>query len=65
MNRFYINNFPIVDLYKKKSLKSEVVTQIIYGQTFKKIYNFSKWIKIKIKDDNYTGYVKKKNFHLI
>ena len=62
MNRFYINNFPIVDLYKKKSLKSEVVTQIIYGQTFKKIYNFSKWIKIKIKDDNYTGYVKKKKF---
>jgi len=62
MNNFFINNFPFVDLYKKNSSKSEVVTQMIYGEAFKIIYRYPKWIKIKIKDDNYIGYVKKKKF---
>ncbi|MDB9760763.1 C40 family peptidase [Pelagibacteraceae bacterium] len=57
MNNFYTNNYPVVNLYKKTSLKSEIVTQMIYGESFKIINKHSKWIKIRIKEDGYTGYI--------
>ena len=60
MNSLYTNNFPIVNIYKKNSSKSEVVTQMIYGDSFKIIYKSSNWMKIKIKEDGYTGYIKKR-----
>ena len=63
MNNFLSNNFSIVNLYKNKSLKSEVVTQMIYGERFSVINKSSKWLKIKLKEDNYVGYIiKKKKF---
>jgi len=60
MNKFYTNNYPLINLYKKNSSKSEVVTQMIYGDNFKIINKSSKWIKIKIKEDSYIGFIKKK-----
>ena len=51
MNKIYSNNYPIIDLYKKASSKSEVVTQMIYGEGFKVISKSLKWLKIKIKED--------------
>ena len=60
MNNYHTNNYPVVNLYKKASLKSELVTQMIYGESFKIISKYSKWIKIKIKEDGYTGYIIKK-----
>ena len=62
MNSLYLNNFPIINLYKKPSIKSEVVTQMIYGEGFNIINKSAKWLKIRIKEDKYTGYIKKKNF---
>ena len=62
MNNFHTNNYLLVNLYKKNSSKSEVVTQMIYGESFKIINKSSKWIKIRIKEDGYTGYVKNKRF---
>ena len=62
MNNFYSNNFSTINLYKKPSSKSEVVTQMIYGERFKVINKSSKWLKIKIIEDKYTGYIKKKKF---
>ena len=62
MNKIYSNNYPIIDLYKKASSKSEVVTQMIYGEGFKVISKSLKWLKIKIKEDKYIGYIKKKKF---
>ncbi|MDC0426689.1 C40 family peptidase [Pelagibacteraceae bacterium] len=62
MNSLYSNNYPVINLYKKSSSKSEVVTQMIYGESFEIINKSSKWLKIKIKEDKYIGYVKKKNF---
>jgi hypothetical protein len=62
MNKVFSNNYPIINLYKKPSSKSEVVTQMIYGEAFKVIFKSTKWIKIKIKEDNYMGYVKKRKF---
>ena len=34
MVRYFTNNFAITNLYKKQSIKSEVVTQMIYGDSF-------------------------------
>tara|TARA_B100000767_G_C19655527_1_gene488703 strand:- start:144 stop:884 length:741 start_codon:yes stop_codon:yes gene_type:complete len=62
MNKIFSNNYPTINLYKKPSSKSEIVTQMIYGETFKIILKSTKWIKIKIKEDNYMGYVKRRKF---
>ena len=62
MNNFYTNNYPIINLYKKNSAESKIVTQMIYGESFKIINKSSKWIKIRIKEDGYTGYIKNKRF---
>ena len=62
MSKIFLNNQPIINLHKKSSSKSEIVTQIIYGEAFIIISKSAKWIKIKIKEDNYVGYVKRKKF---
>jgi len=56
------NNLTVINVYKKRTLKSEVVTQLLYGDTFKKLRRIGKWIKIKNDTDNYKGYIKYKNF---
>ena len=62
MNSLYLNNFPIINLYKKPSIKSEVVTQMIFGEGFKIINKSARWLKIEIKEDKYIGYIKNKKF---
>jgi hypothetical protein len=56
------NNFSVLNLYKKRDLKSEVVTQILYGDNFKILEQSSSWIKIKNDLDNYKGYIENKKF---
>ena len=56
------SNIPVISVYKKNNIKSEVVTQLLYGDSFKKIKKIGKWIKIKNNLDNYKGYIKNKNF---
>ena len=62
MSKFFTNTFPIINVYKKAFVKSEVITQIIYGQSFSVLKKTKKWLKIKIKEDNYKGYIRNKNF---
>ena len=62
MNNIFSNNYPVINLYKKASAKSVIITQMIYGEGFEIINKSSKWLKIKIKEDNYIGYIKKKKF---
>ena len=62
MNSYFTNFFTFVNLYKKPSIKSEVVTQMIYGDSFLVSKKSRKWLKIKIKEDGYKGYIKNKNF---
>ena len=52
------SNNSVINVYKKKNIKSEVVTQLLYGDTFKKIKKSGVWIKIKNDKDNYKGYIK-------
>ena len=52
----------VINVYRKSSTKSEVVTQILYGDTFKKIQKKRSWIKIKNESDNYKGFIKNNSF---
>tara|TARA_B100000579_G_C22766888_1_gene821928 strand:- start:557 stop:1291 length:735 start_codon:yes stop_codon:yes gene_type:complete len=56
------NNLSFLKVYKKKNIKSEVVTQLLYGDNFKKLNKTKSWIKIKNDSDNYVGYIKFNKF---
>ena len=56
------SNTSVINVYKKNSVKSGVVTQLLYGDTFQNIKKKSKWLKIKNIDDGYKGYIKNRDF---
>ena len=62
MTKYRTNNFSIINLYKKPSKKSEIVTQMIYGDSFSITKKTKKWLKVKVKEDNYIGYIANKNY---
>ena len=62
MTKYSTNNFSVINLYKKPSIKSEVVTQMIYGESFSISKKKNKWLKIKVKEDNYKGFIQCKNY---
>ena len=39
MTKYFTSTFPVINLYKKKSNKSEIITQMIYGESFSVIKN--------------------------
>ena len=59
-NFYFIGNFS--NIYKKPSRRSEVTSQIIYGEKFKILAKNKNWIKIKTLFDNYVGYIKNSNY---
>ncbi len=62
MNSNNFSNYNIINVYNKKSIKSGLVTQILYGEKFKIISKYRKWLKIKLRNDGYKGYIIKKKF---
>ena len=62
MTKYLTNNFSILNLYKKPSIKSEIVTQMIFGDSFSISKRNKKWLKIKIMEDGYKGFIKNKDF---
>ena len=62
MNKIYTNVYSVTNLYKKMSTKSEIVTQMIYGNSFSITKKTKKWLKIKITEDNYKGYIQNRKF---
>ena len=60
-NNFYlIGNFS--NIYKNASKRSEVTSQIIYGEKFKILAKNKNWIKIKTLFDNYKGFIKNSKY---
>mgnify|MGYP006133708567 CR=1 FL=1 len=59
-NFFYKKEFS--NIYKKASKKSEIVSQILYGEKFKILSKNKDWMKIKTIFDNYIGFIKNKNY---
>ena len=62
MSKYFTNIIAIKNIYKKPSNKSEVVSQLVYGDCFSKLKKTNRWIKIKTKEDNYNGYIQNKNY---
>ena len=62
MTKYFTNNLNITHLHKKPSIKSEVVTQMIYGDSFSISKKSKNWLKIKIKEDGYKGFIKNRKF---
>lgn len=56
------SNLSVINILDRKISRSKVVTQLLYGESFKIINTKGKWIKIKNKVDNYKGYIKLNNF---
>ena len=48
----------IRNIYKKPSEKSEVTSQIIYGEKIRILQIKNRWLRIKTLNDNYSGYIK-------
>ena len=62
MKSNYFYKKPLSNIYKKPNVISEVTSQILYGEKFKIISKNKSWIKIKVLFDNYTGYIKNKDY---
>ena len=62
MTKYFTNNSIIKNLYKRSSTKSEIVTQMIYGESFSILKKSRKWLKIKITEDGYIGFIKNSKF---
>lgn len=56
-NNFY-NQKSLANLYAKPNIKSEITTQILYGEEFKILKKKKNWIQIKTIYDNYIGFLK-------
>ena len=59
-NFYFIGNFS--NIYKNPSRKSEVTSQIVYGEKFKILEKNKNWIKIKTLFDNYKGFIKNSKY---
>jgi len=60
-NNYYFNR-SLGNIYVKPSVKSEVSSQILYGEKFSIISKNEKWVKIKTSYDRYIGYLKNNKF---
>ena len=60
-NNFF--NYSVANIYSKPSSKSEVISQILYGEKFKIIEKKKDWYKIRNNYDNYIGFIKKRKFN--
>jgi gamma-D-glutamyl-L-lysine dipeptidyl-peptidase len=60
------NNFfyqkPLANIYAKSSTKSEITSQILFGEKFQILSKKKNWLKIKTNYDNYTGFIENDKF---
>ena len=55
-------NLSVIGVRAKPSDKSELVTQILYGESFKLLDQKEKWTRVRIHYDNYEGWISNKQF---
>lgn len=63
--QYGICQLSIVSLRFEPSDKSELVSQVLYGEVFKVIEHRKKWSKIRLAFDNYEGWIDNKQFVFI
>ena len=57
-----INNYPLINIYKKSSIKSKISSQLLYGEKFQILKKKKGWLKIKTSYDKYSGFIKDRKF---
>lgn len=62
---FGICNLAIIPLRFEPSDKSEIVSQVLFGEHFEILEEFKQWARIKMQYDDYEGWVDSKQFQLI
>lgn len=62
---FGICNLAIVPVRFEPSDKSEIVTQLLFGEHIEILEKQNQWARIKIQFDNYVGWVDSKQYQLI
>jgi hypothetical protein len=62
---FGICNLAIVPVRFEPSDRSEIVTQVLFGEHFKILEQQNQWSKIKIQFDDYEGWVDSKQYQII
>ncbi|MFC0875236.1 NlpC/P60 family protein [Saccharicrinis sp. FJH2] len=60
MNDYAICELSIVPVRAKASETSEMVTQLLFGETAKVLEVKDKWLKVELTHDSYTGWVDRK-----
>lgn len=56
-SKTYTINLQVVSLYEKQDVKSELVSQALYGENFCILEKNNDWILVKLHDDNYKGWI--------
>ena len=62
---FGVCNLSIIPLRIEPSDRSEIVSQVLFGEHFEILEQNKQWVKIKLKFDNYEGWVDAKQFQNI
>jgi hypothetical protein len=62
---FGICNLAIIPLRFEPSDKSEIVSQVLFGEHFEILEQFKQWARIKMQYDDYEGWLDSKQFQLI
>ncbi|CAH0335375.1 hypothetical protein FVB9288_01012 [Flavobacterium sp. CECT 9288] len=62
---FGICNLAVIPLRHEASDKSEIVSQVLFGEHFGILEKHNQWYKIKLQYDNYEGWIDSKQMQLI
>jgi len=54
-------NIPFCNIHSQPSTKSEISSQILYGEKFRILNKKKNWIRIQTSFDRYKGFIKLKN----
>ncbi|MES2725833.1 MAG: C40 family peptidase [Bacteroidota bacterium] len=62
---FGICLLPLIPLREQPTSKSEMVSQVLFGEKFKVLHQQTNWIKIETFDDHYTGWISEGQYDAI
>lgn len=62
---FAICNLSVIPMRFEPSDRSEIVSQVLFGEHFEILEQDKQWSKIKIHFDNYEGWIDSKQYHII
>lgn len=62
---FGICNLAIIPLRIEPSDRTEIVSQVLFGEHFEILEQYKQWSKIKLEFDNYEGWVDSKQYQII